>query len=123
MAKKISLIFGISFLAVGIWGFITGAHNHNLIIFGVNGSHNGVHITSGILGLAAFFAGEKLSRAFLAFVAIGYGIVTLAGFFQAEGIIEILNLNMSDNFLHLFFTLIAAYGVMKSRHQTAVGVS
>ena len=48
MAKGFSMILGVVLLAVGVVGMLTGGHNHDLIIFGINLTHNIVHILSGV---------------------------------------------------------------------------
>lgn len=101
---KFTLILGITFLAVGILGVVTGGHDHNLIVFGVNMSHNMVHILSGILAVAASLAGVKLSKVYcLGFGAV-YGLVTIGGFLNVPQVVSMLNINMADNFLHLAIT-------------------
>lgn len=101
---KFTLILGITFVVVGILGVVTGGHDHNLIVFGVNMSHNLVHILSGILAIAASLAGVKMSKMYcLAFGAV-YGLVTIGGFLNIPQVVTLLNINMADNLLHLVIT-------------------
>lgn len=120
MARKVSLVFAGSFLIVGVWGLISGGHNHHLLVFGVNAGHNLVHFFSGILALLAFAFGEKSSRAFLWFVVGGYGVVALAGIFALEGIVQALNINTADNILHISLVGLALFGLYKSYHPVLV---
>lgn len=110
MAKKFSLLLGVILLAVGVAGWRTGGHDHNLIIFGINMKHNLVHILSGALALLAGLAGEKYAKTYcLAFGAV-YGLVTIAGFLHVTQAVQLLNLNQADNFLHLGIS-VACLGV------------
>ena len=101
MAKGFSLILGIVLLAVGIVGTITGGHNHTLIIFGINLTHNLVHILSGILAIAAASSGEQYAKLYCLIFGAVYGLVTVAGFISLTPVVDLLNLNMADNVLHL----------------------
>ena len=101
MAKGFSMILGVVLLAVGVVGMLTGGHNHDLIIFGINLTHNIVHILSGVLALAAAMAGEKAAKMYCLVFGAVYGIVTVAGFINLAPVVDLLNLNMADNVLHL----------------------
>lgn len=109
MIKKFTLGLGILFLAVGILGIITGGHNHNLIIFGVNMSHNMAHVLSGLLAVAAALTSLKAAKWYCLIFGVVYGLVTLAGFININQAVTLLNLNMADNFLHLGITSACLY--------------
>lgn len=99
MAKTYSMILGAVLLLVGIAGYVTGGPA--LFGFGLNSTHNLVHVLSGIVGLLAGFGGVKYARWYcLGFGAI-YGLVTIAGFLNVAQVVDLLNLNMADNVLHL----------------------
>ena len=76
-----------------------------LIIFGTNGFHNVIHISSGILALAAALSGYRALKLYLVLFGILYAVVAVGGFLQYEPVVSILNLNIADNILH---TMIAA---------------
>ena len=101
MARKFATVLGVVLLAVGIWGTLTGGHAHTLVIFGVNGSHNLVHLLSGALALVAAFLGEQPSQLFCLAFGTVYGLVAVCGFFNLPFAVSMLNLNDADDFLHL----------------------
>lgn len=98
---KFTLVLGVVFIGGGVLGVITGGHDHNLIIFGINMSHNLVHLLSGALAIAASLSGVKLSKMFCLAFGVVYGVVAVAGFLNVAPIVALLNLNQADNFLHL----------------------
>ena len=110
MAKKFSLLLGIVLLGVGVVGWFTGGHDHSLIIFGINMKHNLVHIASGALALLAGLGGEKYAKMYCIAFGVVYGLVTIAGFLNISAAVQMLNLNMADNFLHLGIS-VACLGV------------
>ena len=100
MARPFCTLLGIVLLGVGVWGLMTGAHAHELVVFSINGNHNLVHLLSGALAIIAAFAGRGAAKTFcLVFGAI-YGVVAVAGFVYIEAVVELLNLNTPDNLLH-----------------------
>ncbi len=101
MIKTFTLVLGVVLLAVGILGVITGGHDHVLIVFGINMTHNAVHILSGVLGIAAALMSLKAAKMFCVLFGIVYGIVAVAGFMNVPQAVSLLNLNTADNFLHL----------------------
>ncbi len=110
MAKQFSIILGIVLLAVGILGWVSGGHNHQLIVFGINMNHNLVHLLSGAVALlAAFMGGEKYSKVYCLVFGAVYGIVTIAGFLNVAQVVTLLNINVADNFLHLGIAAASLY--------------
>jgi hypothetical protein len=113
-AQLYALIFGATLLLAGVVGFAVDATFGNvgsdvegdeLILFEVNGWHNLVHLTSGLLGLATY-ARPGAARAY----AIGFGTVylgvTLWGFIAGDqALFGLLPINTADNFLHLAISL------------------
>jgi hypothetical protein len=101
MARTFTMILGVILLIVGVVGFITGGHDHDLIVFGINTAHNVVHALSGFVALIAARAGERFSRIFCLVFGAVYGLVALAGFLNVEKVVRLLNLNRADDFLHV----------------------
>lgn len=101
MVKKFTLVLGVVLLAVGILGTLTGGHNHTLIIFGINMTHNLVHVLSGIIALAAAAGEDKYAKQYCLVFGAVYGLVTVGGFINLAPVVQLLNLNMADNLLHL----------------------
>lgn len=96
-------------------GTVTGGHPHNLIIFGINAAHNWVHIGSGVLALLAALAGERYAKFYCLVFSGVYGIVTLGGIFQVARLVQLLNLNLADNLLHLVITVGCFWFGIKSK--------
>jgi hypothetical protein len=105
MASLAAKILGAVFVVVGVAGFFTG-HRGHLMGFGINAAHNIVHLASGVLALWAGFTSEKNARLYcLGFGAV-YGLVTVLGFMGVPFVVELLNINQADNFLHLVLTVV-----------------
>lgn len=118
LAQILALVFGATFLLVGIAGFIPGitsnydelsflgtdSHAELLGLFRVSIFHNLVHLLFGIGILAA--AREQWSIAYLIGGGVAYGLVTAYGFVIDEhGDANFLPINTADNVLHLALTL------------------
>jgi hypothetical protein len=103
-------VLGTVLLLVGIVGTFTGSHDHMIVVFGVNATHNAVHILTGALALVAGFTERPIfAQVFCLVFAALYGLVTVAGFAGVDPVVRALNLNMADNFLHLAITAAAAW--------------
>jgi hypothetical protein len=114
-AQLYALIFGAVLLLVGILGFFVESNfdfggdtnGDKLIAFEVNGTHNIVHILSGLLGLALWKRRDTARMYALGFGAV-YLLVTIIGFAQGDNVLGLIPVNGADNVLHL---LIAAAGI------------
>ena len=114
-AQLYALIFGAVLLLVGILGFFVDSsfdfggntNGDKLIAFEVNGTHNIIHILSGLLGLALWKRRDTARMYALGFGAV-YLLVTIIGFAQGDNVLGIIPVNGADNVLHL---LIAAAGI------------
>lgn len=110
MLKKVSMIFGIVFLLVGLLGFVPGVVMTDsdgmqllLGIFMVDPLHNGVHIASGILGLLGSTSSMYAKWYLVGFGAV-YGLVTVLGFIDPT-LFGLMMVNPADNYLHLALTV------------------
>jgi len=104
MLKRICILFGIIFIAVGVLGFVPGVTDgeHLLGIFHVNAAHNAVHILSGIVALIAGSAGNHAARIFFRVFGLIYGLVAVLGFvYGNQPILGIISNNMADTWLHV----------------------
>lgn len=106
--KTASLIIGITFIAVGLLGFIpnpiVGA-THNAI-FHADAVHNMVHIMSGVLFLIFAFAAPSRTGMFLKVFGIVYLLLGIIGLLTigSEGMTDLLGflpVNGADNYLHI----------------------
>lgn len=103
--RLFALLFGFVFLLIGIAGYMPQLVQGNLLfgLFQVDEMHNNVHILSGIIAILASLKGN-LSRLYFKIFGIVYLIVTIMGFVYGEFLM--MPLNMADNYLHLFLTLV-----------------
>ena len=116
MARPFSIFLGIVLLAVGLVGTASGGHSHNLVVFGINASHNLVHVLSGALAIAAGLAGTRYAMIYCLAFGTVYGVVAVLGFFNVAFVVDLLNLNLADNFLHLAISVACLWvgGMSKS---------
>lgn len=114
-AQLYALVFGAVLTLAGIIGFFVDAsfdfgsdtNGDNLLGFEVNGTHNIVHLLSGLLGLALWRSRRTAKAYALGFGAV-YALVTIIGFIQGDNVLGIIPVNAADNVLHL---AIAALGI------------
>ena len=90
-------VVGAVFVVVAIWGFVAG---DRVLIFHVNTAHNIVHLLSGLAALACGFAGYRPAKMFCLIFGAVYGLVAILGFAGVAQVVELLHLNMADNWLH-----------------------
>ena len=124
-AQVYALLFGATLLLVGLLGFIVesnfdfgdGIQGDELIAFEVNGTHNLVHIASGLLGLALAGSASGARAYALGFGAV-YLLVTIIGFADGSDVLGLIPVNDADNFLHLAISLLGIAAGLASRPAT-----
>src|SRR5688500_13606645 len=86
MLRKICILFGIVFIAIGVLGFVPAVTDgeHLLGIFHVNPAHNAVHILTGIVALIAGSASNHAARIFFRVFGLIYGLVAVLGFVYGD---------------------------------------
>jgi hypothetical protein len=115
MAQPFSMLLGIVLLGVGLWGTFTGGHAHTLMVFGINGSHNLVHVVSGALAIGVSLGSGAYARAYCVAFGAVYGLVAIAGFANVTPVALMLNLNAADNVLHLGIAAACLLAAIQSR--------
>ena len=117
MLKKAAWVFGIVFVLIGVLGYIPGITTedsdgmHRLLgIFMVDGTHNVVHLLSGVLALIAAQR-ESWSRIYFQVFGIVYALVTILGFAGGSPtkVFGFLQANTADHFLHLVIAAASLY--------------
>lgn len=111
MLKKVSMVFGIVFVLLGLLGFIPGItstdDNGMQLLFGifmVDPLHNVIHLLSGIAGLIGA-ASDVYAKWFLIIFGVIYALITIIGFMDPT-IFGLLRVNTADNWLHLVLALL-----------------
>ncbi|MDP3685764.1 MAG: DUF4383 domain-containing protein [bacterium] len=109
MAKTWTWVLGVVLTIVGIWGYLTDSGSI-LGIFAVDGTHNLIHLVSGIVGILAALGGEKYSKTYLQVFGVIYALVFILGLFGGGQVLGLFVTNMADNILHLVIAAVALYG-------------
>lgn len=107
LSRTYAIVFGVVYLLVGLIGMAVSSTlaTGTLIIFPVNVVHNAVHILTGLLGIAAFFAG--MSVLYSRFMAVLFAILVVAGFLP-QPLLGIVPLGGWDILLHLGTAILGA---------------
>lgn len=104
--KLVAQIVGAVLLVVGLAGFFSDGM---LLMLGVNGLHNFVHVASGIAGLAlGFYANGMHAQYFNKVFGVVYIIVAILGFVASGLMMDLLAINTADNILHIVIGVILA---------------
>lgn len=109
MAKTWTWVLGVVLTIVGIWGYLTDSGSI-LGIFAVDGTHNLIHLVSGIVGILAALGGEQYSKTYLQVFGVIYALVFILGLFGGGKVLGLFVTNMADNILHLVIAAVALYG-------------
>ncbi len=98
LVKPVTWLLGVVFLLVGVLGFFM---DPILGLFEVNMLHNVVHLASGAVALIVAGMGIGPSRTYLQVFGLVYLVVTVAGLLNLTFVTDLLEINHSDNLLHL----------------------
>lgn len=112
MLQKLSMIFGVVLLLVGVLGFVPGitTNGYLLSIFHINAMHNIIHLVSGAVALWAGMTSAKAAKMYFQVFGVIYGLVTILGFFAGEELLlGLVANNMADVILHLVIAAVAIY--------------
>lgn len=114
LQKRVAQVVGVVLTLVGILGFFAG---NNLLGFGINPLHNGVHFLTGLIGLWAGFASGGYAIKYNQWLGVVYFLVAILGFVAVSFMEKLLHVNFADNLLHLVLGIILAgvgFGVKDS---------
>lgn len=113
MIKKLAIVFGVVFVAIGVLGFIPGvttADGKLLGIFQVSTLHNIIHLLSGIAALIAA-SDVVYSRLYFRVFGVVYALVAIIGWLQGNTVLGLIDVNFADNILHTVLAIaISAIG-------------
>ncbi len=99
LVKPLTLILGAVLAIIGLLGFFMDSPLFGL--FEVDQLHNIIHVASGVVGLLAAAMGFSASRAFLVIFGLVYGAVAVVGFVQGDTVLNLMDVNGADNWLHI----------------------
>lgn len=131
LSQRIGYVFGAVYVLVGLAGFavtsgvgFAESQGGSLLLFEVNNLHNFVHLLVGIALMGGAMYGRTVSMSVNLAIGAVYLAVGAAGFLvPAESVVNILAVNVWDNFLHLASAgvLLAsgAYDVVSRRSEQA----
>ncbi|MEE4378126.1 MAG: DUF4383 domain-containing protein [Candidatus Competibacteraceae bacterium] len=126
-SKNISLVFGITFLAVGILGFVPNPLVSPDGVFAVNTMHNLVHILTAGVFIAGGWVSERGARLTLQSVGIAYVVVTILGFLtQGHLLLGLVHINEADKWLHAGLAVVivaAGFGIPKLQSGQTLNVA
>ena len=104
---KASKGIGIILTIAGIAGFFSGS---SLIGFGINALHNSIHLVTGLLGIGAATKDKgKYAQVINKWLGIIYILIFLLGVIFPNFMLNLLNINMADNILHLILGGLLVY--------------
>ena len=112
MPKKITMVFGVIFVAVGILGFIPAVtpSGRLLGVFEVNALHNLIHLATGGVAIVVGMASEAAMRNFFRIFGIVYALVAVLGFFYGDTpLLGLVANNLADAGLHVVIAGVALY--------------
>ena len=111
MIKRIALVFGAVFLAVGFLGFVPEATPGNRLFgsFSIHPAHNVFHLTVGAIAVVVSLYSERASLNFFRTFGIIYGVLAFLGFVMAPDLVFGVPLSSYDNVLHLLTAVVGLY--------------
>jgi len=112
MLSDAAKLYGIVFLIVGTLGFVPSVtpNGYLLGLFHVNGSHNVIHLLTGVLALVVGFVGGRASRVFFLCAGIVYGLLSFFGFFAVDRpLFGVMAHNYADAWLHLAMAAVSIF--------------
>ena len=115
MASWFSTWLGLGLLGFGLWGFFTGAQDHKVLMFGVNGVLNMVHLLSGALALVGALAGNRTAKLLCLALGVLFGTLACADLTGVRLVTDQLNLNGPDNILHGAIAVVCLFVGVASR--------
>lgn len=110
--KRIAMVFGIVFVAVGLLGFVPALNPGGKLLglFAVNPAHNLVHLATGVVAIIVGFASGKASRIFFQVFGVVYAAVAVMGVINGDQpLLGLIPNNQADTGLHVVIALVALY--------------
>lgn len=106
-SRTAALVWGATFVLVGILGFIPNPLVSPDGLFRVNVHHNLVHLLTGLLILAGPLFMKGREHVLLIAAGVLYGLVGILGFVTGSTmLLGLIAVNEADNYLHLFLAAV-----------------
>ncbi|PIR47021.1 MAG: TonB-dependent receptor [Candidatus Vogelbacteria bacterium CG10_big_fil_rev_8_21_14_0_10_45_14] len=107
MAKKLAMVLGITFILIGLLGFVGNPLvGGDGALFETNSLHNWVHILTGVIAVWVSAKSMAGTLMFLKIFGIVYLLVAVLGFFMDGKVLGLFHSNPADNWLHLVVALL-----------------
>lgn len=110
MLKLLAVLFGLTFIVIGIIGFLPDFKTNDLLfgLFKVNPVHNLIHLGTGVIALLCGLGSRKSSKLFFILFGFIYLAIAIYGFYTgSEMMFDLIAVNQADNFLHLGIALVS----------------
>lgn len=102
ISKRLALVFGVTFVLVGLIGFVPNPLVSAEGLFVTNSVHNLVHIITGAAFLLVVMVPGRESLLVLG-IGAAYTLVAVLGFITSgEYLLGLVHINQADRWLHLF---------------------
>lgn len=125
--RTISIIFGVTFVLIGIIGFFPNPLVHHSGVFAVNLMHNLVHLLTGAAFLVGGLVYADKSDVWVKVIGVLYMAVAIIGFipflyFKENMLLGLIHINEADKYLHigLAFVILGAGWLLPPSRQAAV---
>ena len=115
-AKLVAIIFGLTFVVVGLMGFVENPIASEPGFFQANWAHNLVHLITGAVFLLGVIKYPGQEKRFVLYSGYFYGLVALLGFvWPGDMLLGFIHINEPDRWLHLGLAIvIVAAGVLST---------
>jgi hypothetical protein len=115
-AKLVAIIFGLTFVVVGLMGFVENPIASEYGFFQANWAHNLVHLITGAVFLLGVIKYPGQEKRFVLYSGYFYGLVALLGFvWPGDMLLGFIHINEPDRWLHLGLAIvIVAAGVLSA---------
>jgi len=115
-AKLVAIIFGLTFVVVGLMGFVENPIASESGFFQANWAHNLVHLITGAVFLLGVIKYPGQEKRFVLYSGYFYGLVALLGFvWPGDMLLGFIHINEPDRWLHLGLAIvIVAAGVLST---------
>ncbi|MGI9383729.1 MAG: DUF4383 domain-containing protein [Methyloligellaceae bacterium] len=120
--KVLTVLFGGTFILVGLLGFIPNPIVAPDGLFAVNAMHNLVHVLTGVAFLAGGFLGY--GRRTIMGIGVAYVAVTILGFLTTgDMLLGVIHINAADRWLHAMLALVILLAGFVASHDRTTSAS